>query len=89
MSSCIDNNCVLYLLIVVLCLNVIVINSIEIRVENRGAYVARILVRYQTSKNEEKMSNSGSLTSFQSKNVVIENNAKSIEIDIQIMGNNC
>ncbi|CAF1577205.1 unnamed protein product [Adineta ricciae] len=84
MSFRIDNNCVLYLLILMLCLNAIVINSIEIRVENRGAYVARVVARYQTSKNEEKVSNSGSLTSFQSKTVVIENNAKSIEIDIQM-----
>ncbi|UJR23798.1 hypothetical protein I4U23_026775 [Adineta vaga] len=72
----------LYLLLIFFSFNEI--NSIQIRLENRGAYIARVLVRYQNSKNQGQLSNSGGLSSFQSATINIDNSVKSIEIDIQM-----
>ncbi len=56
----------------------------QIRVENKGAYVARVLIRYQNSKGEEQLHNSGDFLSLQSSLINIDDNAKSIEIEVQM-----
>ncbi|CAF0814684.1 unnamed protein product [Adineta steineri] len=78
------NYCACYLIFAFLIINEIFVDSIQIRVENRGGYIARILIRYHNSKNEEQLHTSGGLSSFQSSTINIENNVKSIEIEVQL-----
>jgi len=60
------------------------VDSVQIHVENKGAYVARVLIRYQDSKGQDQLYNSGSFLSLQSALINIEDNVKSIEIEVQM-----
>jgi hypothetical protein len=57
---------------------------VQIRVENKGAFVARVLIRYQNSKGEEQLHNSGAFPSLQSSLIDIDDNTKSIGIEVQM-----
>jgi hypothetical protein len=54
------------------------------RVENKGAYLARVLVRFQNPQGEEQLRNSGTYPVFQSRLIEIDDNAKEIEIEVQV-----
>jgi hypothetical protein len=60
------------------------VDSAQIRVENKAGYAARVLIHYQNSKGQEQLYNSGSFPILQTSVFDIEDNTKSIEIEVQM-----
>jgi len=60
------------------------VDSVQIRVENKGGYVARVLVRYQNSKGEEQSHNTGTFPVLQTASINLDDSTKSIEIEVQM-----
>ena len=60
------------------------VNAVQIRVENKGAYVARVLLRYQNSEGQEQSHKSGSFPALQTALINLDENTRSIEIEVQM-----
>lgn len=60
------------------------VDSVQVRVENKGGYIARVLIRYQNSKGQDQSHNSGSFPALQTSVINLEDNIKSIEIEVQM-----
>ncbi|CAF0740913.1 unnamed protein product [Didymodactylos carnosus] len=54
----------------------------SIRVENRGGYVMRLLVTYE-SEGQSKVQNTGTYPVFQSRTITIPEGSRSVEIEAQ------
>ena len=52
--------------------------------ENKGGYLARVVVRYHNSAGEEQSYSSGSFPALQTSLITIDDSAKSIEIEVQM-----
>ena len=56
----------------------------QIRVENKGAFLTRVLLRYDDSKGQDRLINSGTFPSLKSTVLNLEENTKSIDIEVQM-----
>jgi hypothetical protein len=60
------------------------VDCAKIRVENKGGYMARVLVHAQNSQGQDQTYNSGTFPALRSSVINIDDDAKSIEIEVQM-----
>jgi hypothetical protein len=62
----------------------ITVDSVKIRVENKGGYLARVLIHYHDSAGQEQTYSSGNFPALQTSLITLDDSAESIEIEVQM-----